>query len=202
MTRFSRLMVVSVMTAGLAACGGSAKLGGGKQGAAQAAFLASQPAGRGGKTEQALLDRALASGATTGLTLTADCARSGKATLVLESFNFGAQELTFNYAVTYDACNEDGRNEYNGTMATTMKYAAVNYTSASFSIAMKGRLTIEGEISDFIDTDVRLTMDFSATSTRSGTIKLVTDGAIKTSEGNYAYTHETLSLTVGKLPQA
>ena len=72
MTRLTRLTMLSAMTLGLVACGGGAKLGGGKEGAAQAAFQASQPAGRGSKTGQALVEQALASGAAT-LTIKADC---------------------------------------------------------------------------------------------------------------------------------
>ncbi len=54
MTRFIRLSVLAVASAALVACGGEeeqvgAKLGGGKQGAAQALFEASQPASQGGQ---------------------------------------------------------------------------------------------------------------------------------------------------------
>ncbi|HEY0094351.1 MAG TPA: hypothetical protein VGB96_08505, partial [Archangium sp.] len=80
MTRFSRLTMLSAMAAGLVACGGGAKLGGGEDGAAQAAFQASKPTGRTGRTSQKLLDKALASGAL-NVDLTATCAHGGKATL-------------------------------------------------------------------------------------------------------------------------
>lgn len=202
MTRFTRLTMLSAMAAGLVACGGGAKLGGGKEGAAQAAFQASQPAGRGSKTAERLLDQALASGAGS-IAISATCAKGGKASLVLDSNVIGS-DGSLNYTVKYEACNEDGRNEYNGTMATSMKFSFdSNYTSGAFLIGMKGKLTIEGEVSDFIDADVRLTMDFAATSTRSGTVQLVAEGFIKTSEGHYTYdASQPLTITVGELPEA
>jgi hypothetical protein len=203
MTRFTRLTMLSAMAAGLVACGGGAKLGGGKDGAAQAAFQASQPAGRGGKTSQQLLEKALASGAT-NVSLSATCANGGKASLTLDATHIG-QNGELHYSVAYDACNEDGQNEYNGTMAMSLKFTSdiSNGTiAASFITGMKGKLTIEGEISDFIDTDVKLTMDINATSARTGSVKLVLDGTIKTSEGNYVYANETLNITAGELPGA
>jgi hypothetical protein len=203
MTRFTRLTMLSAMTAGLVACGGGAKLGGGKEGAAQAAFQASQPAGRGGTTAQRLLDQAMASGAV-NITLSANCAKSGKASLVLDANTIG-QDGSLNYTVNYESCNEDGKNEYDGTMATSMKFTFndTNYTSGAFIIGMKGKLTIEGEVSDFVDADIRLTMDFAATSARSGTVRLVADGFVKTSESTYTYdASQPLTISVGELPKA
>lgn len=200
MSRLTRLTILSAMTLGLVACGG-AKLGGGEEGAAQAAFQASQPAGRGSRTGQALVEQALASGAAT-LTLKADCAKSGTASLVLDTTNTEVDGL-LNYSITYDSCNEDGKNEYNGTMKTSLGFAFnPDYTAGSFVIAMKGKLTIEGEIADYIDADVKMTMDFAATSTHSGSVSLKLNGTIKTSESNYVYTDKTLAIVAGELPKA
>lgn len=201
MSRLTRLMILSAMTLGLVACGDGAKLGGGKEGAAHAAFQSSQPAGRGSKTGQALVEQALASGAAT-ITIKADCAKGGTASLKLDATSTSTDGL-LNYSIAYDACNEDGKNEYNGTMATSLGFKFdPSYTSGSFIIAMKGKLTIEGEISDFIDANVKMTMDFAATSTHSGSVKLVVDGTIKTSEGSYVYANETIAITAGELPKA
>ncbi|QRK04135.1 hypothetical protein JQX13_28105 [Archangium violaceum] len=200
MTRFTRLTMLSAMTLGLAACGG-AKLGGGKEGAAQAAFQASQPAGRGSKTGQSLVEKALASGATS-LTLTADCARGGTASLKLDA-SANRLDGLLSYSITYDACNEDGQNEYNGTMATALGFTLDPRSPAgAFTISMKGKLTIDGEISDFIDVDAKLNMDFAATSLHTGSVKLVVDGTIETSDGKFTYSHETVAITAGELPKA
>ena len=77
-----------------------------------------------------------------------------------------------------------------------------DYTSVSFIIAMKGKLTIEGEIADYIDADVKMTMDFAATSAHSGSVSLKVDGTIKTSEGNYVYANKTVAIIAGELPKA
>lgn len=200
MTRFTRLTILSAMTLGLAACGG-AKLGGGKEGAAQAAFQASQPTGRGSKTGQSLVKQALASGAAT-LTLTANCADSGKVSLSLDATNTSTDGMV-NYTVTYDACNEDGQNEYNGTMATSIGFTFdPTYTSGAFVIGMKGKLTIDGDISDSIDANVKMKMEFTATSTHAGSVSLVLDGTIKTSDGSYVYNNETIAIAAGELPKA
>ncbi|HYO73151.1 MAG TPA: hypothetical protein VEU33_44515, partial [Archangium sp.] len=108
-----------------------------------------------------------------------------------------------NYDVTYDNCNEDGKNEYNGKMVYAMRFDLdPNFTGLTFITTMKGRLTIEGEVSDYIDADVALTMSLSATSAHSGKVQMVVDGAIKTSEGSHVYTQETLSIFAGELPKA
>jgi hypothetical protein len=203
MTRMIRLLAVSAVALGLTACGG-AKLGGDKEGAAQAAFQASQPAGRGHtKSAQALIDQALASGAIS-VTLSADCAESGKVHLTLNADATPWVLGALSYTVRYDACNEDGENEFNGEMTTTM-VAGFDLDGkiklGGFYIAMKGRLNIEGEISDFIDTDVRLSMELTATSKRSGSVQLVVDGTIKTSDHSFTYSKEVIATTAGRLPR-
>jgi hypothetical protein len=204
MTRMNRLLAVSAVALGLTACGGSAKLGGDKEGAAQAAFQASQPAGRGHtKTGQALMDQALASGALS-ITLSANCAESGKVHLTLDAGATPRLDGAISYVVRYDACNEDGENEYTGEMTTTMGLGLDldgKVKFGAFYIAMKGKLTIEGEISDFIDTDVRLGMEFVATSKRSGSVQLVIDGTIKTSTHSFTYSQEVIATTAGRLPR-
>jgi hypothetical protein len=201
MNRLTRLTILSAMTLGLVACGGGAKLGGGKEGAAQAAFQASQPAGRGSQTGQSLVKQALASGAAT-LTIKADCAKGGTVSLALDATNSGTESGAISYTITYDACNEDGKNEYNGTMTTSMTFDTdVTNTNFAITLGMKGKLTIEGEVSDFIDADVKMTMNASATSAHSGSVTLVMDGTIKTSEGSYVYVGETVAITAGELPK-
>ncbi len=202
MTRSIRPLVVSALALGLSACGG-AKLGGGKDGAAQAVFQLSQAPGRGHNTTgQALLSRAMASGATSGLTLSATCFHGGTAHLELTTEG-GPGGGLFTYSVTYDACNEDGRNEFNGTLKTSMGLnLEPDLMGLGFAITHKGRVSIDGEISDTLDVDVKLTMDVSATATHAGSVRLVFDGTIQTSEATYVYKKETLSLHVGELPKA
>lgn len=200
MTRLTRLAVLSAMSLGMVACGG-AKLGGGKEGAAQAAFQASQSAGRGNQTAKRLVDQALASGAAT-LSISANCAKSGKATLVVDS-NIIQSDGAITYAIAYDACSEDGKNEYNGKMTTSIKFSFTDagYTGGSFIFGMKGKLEIDGEINDYIDADLKMKMDFAATSASVGSVKLVLDGTIDTASGKYVYGNETIAIVAGELPK-
>src|SRR6476646_1363835 len=71
-----RVLVVSVASLGLLACGGGAKIGGGKQGAASALFVAGS---EGKNTGGALLQ--LAGSAAGSSDLTAACQFGGSATL-------------------------------------------------------------------------------------------------------------------------
>jgi len=200
MTRFTRLTMLSAMATGVVACGGGAKLGGGEDGAAQAAYQSSKPLGRFGNTSQQLVERALASGATANSTFTANCTKGGKASLKLDAINLG-QNGAINYSVSYDDCSEDGKNEYNGTVASSLRFAFhEDFSGFSFITTMKGRLTIEGEISDFIEMDTTLTMAVGATSATAGNVKLVADGTVTTSGGSYTYVNKTLDLSAGVLP--
>jgi hypothetical protein len=209
MTRFVRMTLFSALVVGLAACGGGAKLGGGKEGAAQAAFQASQPTGRSGASNgQALLAQALASGATS-LTVTASCTKGGNATLSLDADetttdpNSGA--VSFTYDVTYKDCNEDGKNALNGSMRTTL---TANFASdgnlANFSMTykLKGRLDISGEVSDFVNADVTMTMSATASSTHTGSVAITMDGTIATSTETHVYNNERINITAGELPKA
>ena len=74
-----RLSLLAALSAGLVACGG-APLGGGKQGAAQALFQASQSPGSGAKSGQGRLLELMQSGATTAEVQTR-CAHGGSAKL-------------------------------------------------------------------------------------------------------------------------
>lgn len=200
MTRSIRLMVVSAMSLGLAACGG-AKLGGGKEGAAQAAFQASQSAGRGHTTTgQALIERALASNLTLGISLTSKCAKSGTASLTFDTSS-SAQDGAIHYAVSYDDCSEDGVNEYNGTLKTGMGFD-LDPKSLGFYITQKGELSIDGDVSDSLDINLKMTMEVSSTSAHAGSVKLVLDGYVETSSERYVYVNESLSIVAGELPKA
>jgi hypothetical protein len=207
MTRFVRMSLFSALMVGLAACGG-AKLGGGKEGAAQAVFQASQPAGRSGSTSgQALLAQALASGATS-ISVTARCSQGGSATLALdvdETVTDPEAMFSLTYDITYNDCNEDGKNSYDGTMRTTMNgYASSDGNMANFSMSytMKGRLDISGEVSDFVSADVTMTMSATASSTHTGSVAITIDGSISTSSENYVYTNERINITAGELPRS
>ena len=208
MTRFVRMTLFSALMVGLAACGGGAKLGGGKEGAAQAVFQASQPAGRSGSTNgQALLAQALASGATS-ITVTASCSKGGNISLTLdadETVNDPNAAFSLTYDITYNNCKEDGKNAYDGTMRTVMNgYVSYNGGTANVSMTykMKGRLDISGDISDFVSADVTMTMSATASSAHTGSVDITLNGSIATSSESYVYNNERIHITAGELPKS
>ena len=209
MSRTIRLTLLAVATTALVACGGGAKLGGGKEGAAKALFEASQPAGKGGNSSSqgllrnGMLDpRLLASAADTNLEVSVDCAHGGSVKLKLDLTSAGSQSGSFKYDVEYKSCNEDGVNEFKGKMTMEFKFDGTS-TSADLSLRLKGKIEISGDIDDFIDADVTETFSANATSATTGTVSIKLNGTIKTSEGNYVYNNESVTINVsGELPMA
>jgi hypothetical protein len=209
MSRTIRLSLLAVATTALVACGGGAKLGGGKEGAAKALFEASQPAGKGGNSSsQGLLlngkvdPRLLASAANTSLEVAVDCSHGGSVKLKLDLTSLGNQNGSFKYDLEYKDCNEDGANKFKGKM--TMEFSlAGTATSIELALRLKGKIEISGDIDDFLDADVTETISATATSATSGSVTVKLNGTIKTSEGLYVYNNETLTISAdGALPMA
>lgn len=209
MSRTIRLSLLALATTALVACGGGAKIGGGKEGAAKALFDASQPAGQGGNKQQGLnvsglglnvsglVDpRTLASAADTSLEVSVDCAKEGSVKLKLDLTSTGSQAGGFKYKVSYDKCSQDGVNSYKGDMTIEYSFAGTG-TSLDLAMRMKGKIEISGDVEDFIDADVTETISLAATSATSGTVTVKLNGSIKTSEGSYTYANEALTLTAG-----
>jgi|GEM_PF-1248459 len=206
MLRTIRFSLLAVATTALVACGGGAKLGGGKEGAAKALFEASQPAGKGGNTNGQSLLKALASGAdiTGDLEVEVACSQGGavKLKLDLSSAGTGSQTGSFKYDLEYKDCNEDGVNKFKGKMTMEFIFAGTE-TSIDLSLRLKGKIEISGDIDDFIEADVTETFSASATSATSGTVSIKLNGTIKTSEGSYVYNNESITINVsGELPMA
>jgi hypothetical protein len=206
MLRTIRFSLLAVATTALVACGGGAKLGGGKEGAAKALFEASQPAGKGGNTSSQSLLKALASGAdiTGDLEVEVACSQGGavKLKLDLSSAGTGSQTGSFKYDLEYKDCNEDGVNKFKGKMTMEFIFAGTE-TSIDLSLRLKGKIEISGDIDDFIEADVTETFSASATSATSGTVSIKLNGTIKTSEGSYVYNNESITINVsGELPMA
>jgi hypothetical protein len=193
-----RLSIVAAVALTLTACGG-AKLGGGKQGAAEALFQASGPAA----STKGAAARMLQSGAVTG-EVKVDGQKSGSATLSFDVSDSDSTNGYFAYNVKYDNFSDDGKNYYSGQMALKLKFDFnITQTSAAGSmvLTMKGKINISGEISDFLDADITETVDFSALSSQSGSVTVKLDGRIATSTETHTYANETISFTAdGDLP--
>jgi hypothetical protein len=201
-----RLGVVSALAAGLVACGGGAKLAAGKENAAAALFMASGPS-QGARGGLAALAAGQASIDANG-EIPVNCEKGGKAVMKFDLSSIGqvgegAGNLA--YTMTYQNCSQvDGIN-MNGTMNLTLKYN-FDQTDASANgtveLTLKGRVDFSGKISDFVDADVKQTIDFNALEATSGSVSLTLDGKITTSSGTYTYANETLTVTAGQLAAA
>jgi hypothetical protein len=209
MSRTIRLSLLALATTALVACGGGAKLGGGKEGAAKALFEASQPAGKGGNSSSQGLNvsglvnpRLLASAADTNLEVAVNCAHGGSVKMKLDLTSFGSQAGSFKYDLEYKDCNEDGVNEFKGKM--TMELLLDGGTnSLELAMRLKGKIEISGDINDFIDADVTETLSVTATGVSTGTVSIKLNGTIKTSEGSYAYNNESITINAGaEIPMA
>lgn len=211
MMRIIRFSLLAAATTALVACGGGPKLGGGKEGAAEAMFETSQASHQGLQraTRQAgalpireLASRAAADGVGE---MSIDCAKGGKlklridfAALLRDNFESG----TFAYEIEFDDCNEDGTNELNGELAVEFSGAA-GAGSIELAFKFKGKVEINGEVDDFIDVDVTETISAIGLGQTSGSVAIKLTGTIKTSEATYTYDGTPISITVdGSLPVA
>lgn len=187
-----RLALVAAFTLAVTACAPGARLGGGKEGAAEALFQASSPAtGARGAALQAIR-----SGAFTG-SIKVDGRKSGTATLtadVLASVKQG--EVA--YAVKYDNYSDDGKVFYNGTLTMGVGFkfdVSDDAASGDVQISFKGRVRMSGEIDDFLEADVTETLSFSAIAASGASVTLKLDGTIQTATETHTYANETLSFT-------
>lgn len=190
--RSIQLTLLAAVAVAVAACGGGAKLG--KEGAAQAVFQASQSVPTSG---QGLPDGALVSGAVS-VTKDVTCGDGGSARFSLD-INGGSNSGNITWQATYNNCSQDGANRYNGTMTTAVAVSGTG-TSATITYTMNGRLTISGEIDDFVEANnVRLSMSVTGSAT-GATVSMTLNGTIRTSTETHVYNNETLNITVdGKL---
>src|SRR4051812_5727192 len=103
-----RLSMIAAVALTLTACGG-AKLGGGKQGAAEALFKASGPTSKAQGAARALQQSGLTSGErkVTGQ-------KSGTATLTFNSSDPSQSSGDLAFTVKYDNYSDDGKNYISG----------------------------------------------------------------------------------------
>jgi hypothetical protein len=205
MLRPVRSVLLASLALALTACGGSgAKLAGGKEGAAQALFMATQ-AGSGAMAAAGSGRRVSATSVMPEMDMSVDCAEGGKVSMRFdfdESADYAnGGELA--YTLDYDDCSQDGRNSFDGSLLNTM-VTDVDAGGESFSMAMKleGKLDISGEVDDFVEADITQSMDFDFEDVQAGTGTVVVrlTGTIKTSTATYTYDGSPLTVTVGALP--
>jgi len=189
-----RMALVSLATLGLFACGGTAKIGGGKEGAAQAFFAASGASSAAAVRGAQPLDIASAT--------TWKCPEGGEAslngfTVDVNTGGTGAtvkQGFTINYKNCGAAKSEAGVAVYNGSFTVAQSVVTTN-GSASVDQSFKGRVEVQGAFNDFIEADVTQQVSVSGL-TGSGSVMMKLVGTIKTSTESHTY-NENVSVTAG-----
>jgi hypothetical protein len=210
-----RLSLVAGVAISLLACGGGAKIGGGKEGAAAALFAASGST----KTNGSLLD-VVGQNLDQSGEFTGNCPFGGKATYkgfqlindVQNPTNI-EQKFTLSYAAcgatTFDnpktTAVEKDVVVVNGDMTLAQKMSFdVSKPSASGNVTqtMKGDLKFGGAFDDSLNADITQTVDWSKLGTQGGTVTVTLNGKIVTSTETYTYNNEVISLTAGLMVAA
>ena len=190
----TRLMAVSGAVLVLSACGQGAKIGGGKQGASEALFAASQPT-KGGTSSGQKID---VSGE-----ITVKCPEGGSATLKGFSVVLGGGGLADvgqKFNASYNQCGvktESGVAGMNGDLEVIQ---SVKVLSGAVDIeqSMKGKLVWQGAIDDFLEMDIVQKISAGALTQTTGGVAMTLKGSLTDSEGQFTY-DEAVSVTAGKV---
>lgn len=195
MKKTMMLTVAVAMSMALMGCGGAAKVGGGKQGAANSLAAASKPTKAGTTAAASPIDV---------MPVNYSCPHGGSATLGaftqdISTTGPNAGSISQKFTVTYNACglaeSEAGVAIYSGSFTVTQAING-NDTGGTISQKFSGRVTIGGAFDDFLEADVSQEISGSSLEATSASVKLV--GKLTNSSGTYSY-DESLSVTGGKL---
>lgn len=189
------LVTIAAMTMALTTgCGGAAKVGGGKQGAANSLAAASKPTKAGANVAATPVDV---------MPVNYSCPKGGSATLGAFTQEIdltgGTGTVSQKFTVTYAACglaeSEAGVAIYDGSFTVTQSVQG-DATGGTISQRYSGRVTIGGAFEDFLEADVSQEVSGSTLESASGSVKLV--GKLTNSSGTYTY-NESVTVNGGKL---
>jgi hypothetical protein len=196
-------MSLAVSALALVACGPGAKIGGGKQGAAEAMYAASGPTSGGVSGASPIDLPGLGLGGDIGVT----CRYGGKATLQGYSIsNFidpATQAVTIgqSFTVAYDRCVvaklDIGNAELNGSW-TVSQNVATTTTNVNVEQAFKGKIFYNGAFNDFLDVDVKQTVAVTALNAASGGVSINLVGKVADTSGSYDF-NEAVNVTAGSI---
>ncbi len=190
--------LLSLMPVVLFACGPGAKLDG-KQGAAEALFLMSQPTA----------EKTGASGGSSGngsIGASWNCPHGGDASLKASSLNINigggsSVDLDANLKLTYSECglskDDLGIAIFDGAIDFTQS-VTTGESLVSVSQHFKGEVKLSGAYDDFVNADVtqRVAVGDLSADGKSVSVELI--GTITTSDGTFEF-NESLNVTAGRL---
>jgi hypothetical protein len=175
----------------LIGCGGGARLGGGREGAAQALYTVSQlPLQKGASGS-------LGNGLVT-ITQTASCVHGGTVALryAVDAWPIdGTLFPTVQLGSTYSGCSMDGKTVINGDLQLTMG----SPVAGTYGLKMVGRVQLSGEIDDFVEADAEETVSAThAVSDVGQSVSIRLSGTIRTHAGTHEYADEVLVFIAGR----
>ena len=190
------LVTLAVTATSLTACGPGAKIGGGKQGAAEALYAATGPTKASADRAATPLDLTAA--------LTVKCPDGGEASLTGFSIDIGigtstsvSQSFTLNYKNCGLATSSAGTAVYNGSLTVSQVVKAGSGT-ASVEQGLKGKVAVQGAFDDFVQADVSQSVVASAIGSGGGSVAMHLKGTIATSSGSYTF-DEDLTITAHQI---
>ena len=199
-----RPAVLIAALATLVACGGSAPLAPTKEATAQAVYTVGQGAKGARGAVSPLADFQALARSQPGIPFQADvtssCAKEGKVTLKISSVEVDLSDTAattlFNMSMVYDNCTHDGKSRMTGTLATSL-ITTTAAAGASVVMGMKGKVTLTGEVEDFLDMDINQSMEASSLEASSGKVGIYMQGKVTTSSGTYTFNNEVVAVSPG-----
>lgn len=188
-------IAVAMSALALAACSPAAKIGNGKQGAAEALYAASMPTSA--KTDTA------GAGVDVSGSVSFSCPEGGtaslsnfQASLSLDAgVSFGSK-----FKLAYDQCGlakaDVGVAVYNGSFDVTRALVAGG-GSATYAQTFKGKVLVQGAFDDFLEVDATQNLAASALN-GTGSVAMTLKGTVSVSSGTYTY-DEAVNVTAGQL---
>lgn len=183
----------------LVACGPGAKIGGGKQGAAEALYASSGPTSSStSRTQGVVIDVMLSD-------LSVPCRFGGDALLKnyvakVDTSSVGAN-VGAQYDVAYNNCGavktEVGVANLNGGFKL-VQAVQTSTSGVSVSQTFKGKVTFDGAFQDFLEADIVQSVDASSLASGTGQVSVILKGTLTDSSGTYTY-DEAVSVTAGTL---
>ncbi|MBM4776993.1 MAG: hypothetical protein GQE15_04750 [Archangiaceae bacterium] len=197
-----KIVLIALGTLALVGCGGTAKIAGGKEGAAQAFFAASSASSAGANRSASPAD-------ITG-SASWKCPEGGEASLSGFSLNVNTgggtgatvnQSFTIKYTNCGAAKSAAGVAVYNGSFTVTQSVIA-GASGASVDQTFKGRIEVQGAFNDFIEADVKQSVSVTGLSSSSGAVSMKLIGTITTSEGTNTFNEDVNVMAGGQIAVA
>ena len=187
-----RLVMLTVGSLALVACGPGAKIDG-KQGAAEALFAASGPTKAKADPNASPVDL------TGGVSW--KCPEGGTAEINGAGISIGGGNVSTSLNLKYNACgiakSDVGVAIFNGSM-TFSQSVTTGGSTVGVEQAFKGKVDVQGAYNDFLDADVKQVVAVGDLGTTGKGVSMTLQGTIATSEGTFTF-DEMVTVIGGKI---